>query len=63
MWVSGKTHFLLISFLFFKKPITIAQVLQRKLCKFLAYNPPKEVFTFLVFLNYTSGYLKFCKHY
>ena len=29
--------------------------------KLSAYNPSKEICTFLVFLNYTSGYLKFCK--
>ena len=29
--------------------------------KLSAYNPSKEICTFSVFLNYTSGYLKFCK--
>jgi len=28
-----------------------------------AYNPSKEICTFLFFLNYTSGYLKFSKMY
>ena len=39
----------------------IAQVLQRNFCKLFANNPSKEICTFLVILNYTSGYLKFSK--
>ena len=31
-----------------------------KFCKLFAYNPAKEICTFLVFLNHTSGSLKFC---
>ena len=41
----------------------IAQVLQRNFRKLFANNPSKEICTFLVFLNYTSGYLKFCKKF
>ena len=40
---------------------TYCTSLQRNLCKLFANNPSKEICTFLVFLNYTSGYLKFCK--
>ena len=32
----------------------------KKVSKLFAYNPSKEICTFLVFLNSTSGYLKFC---
>ena len=33
----------------------------KKKGKLFAYNPSKEIWTFLVFLNYTSGYLKLWK--
>ena len=32
---------------------------KKKNCKFFANNLSKEICTFLVFLNYTSGYLNF----
>ena len=35
--------------------------MQRHFCKLYANNPSKEICSFLVFLNYTSGYLTFCK--
>ena len=36
------------------------QVLKRFLFKLFAYSRSNEISSFLVFLNYTSGYLKFC---
>ena len=38
-----------------------AQVLQRIFCNLFAYNPSKEICTFLVFLYYKLGYLIICK--
>ena len=32
----------------------------KKFCKLFAYNPWKEIFTFFIFLNQTSAYIKFC---
>ena len=54
-------YLLIISLLAFRKAYDmrkrIAQVLQRNFGKLFANNPSKEICTFLVFLNYTSGYL------
>ena len=33
------------------------------MCKLFANNPSKEICIFLVFLNYSSGCLKFCKYF
>ena len=38
-------------------PLSVAnKVLQINFCKLFANNPSKEICTFLVFVNYTSGY-------
>ena len=40
-----------------------AQVLQLNFFKLFANKLSKEICTFLVFLNYTSGYIKICKFF
>ena len=43
--------------------IDIPESFAKNFCKLFANNTSKEMCTFLVFLNYTSGYLKFCKNF